>query len=372
MGSAITFHLVRRGARVLALDQFALAHDRGSSHGVTRIMRHAYYNAPTYVPLVKRAQSLWHELEEITGKVLFVPTGGISLGTRGARIVRGALLSAHRFGLEHEVLDASEIQKRFPALRLSPDMVGVRDPSAGLLLAEDAIRAHVAAAQAQGAEVRFNQTVTDWRAKPTGVEVHTNRSVHLGDRLVVAAGAWMPKLVTSVPLPLAVTRQVVGWFETNDPPLYEPSRLPIWLLQPPGDHDYYYGLPRFGPPGLKVGRMHHRQPTVSPATMDRDAHNDDEAILRKCLVRYFPGANGQALALKTCMFTSTPDGHFIIDKHPAHANVLILSACSGHGFKFAPVVGEIAANLILDGQTHHDIQMFRIDRFDEMGSDPLG
>ncbi len=164
---------------------------------------------------------------------------------------------------------------------------------------------------------------------------------------------------------------MLGWFETDDPALYEPERLPIWLLQPPGNLEYYYGFPQFGPPGLKLGRMHHLQSAVTPDTLDRQANAEDEALLRRCLASYFPGANGRALDLKTCMFADTPDEHFIIDTHPQHANVTVVSACSGHGFKFASVVGEIAAGLALDGETPHDIGMFRLDRFDD-GLAPSG
>ena len=364
MGSSAAFHLARRGVRVLALEQFELAHDQGSSHGYTRIMRHAYYNAPGYVPLVQRAQTLWRELEGISGEKLFIHTGGLSLGRPDALVVRGALLAAERFGLEHEVLDAAGVQRQFPALRLSDDMIGVHDASAGFLLPERAILAHADAARAGGAEVRTQETVTGWQATPDGVEVHTRRGVYRAERLVLTAGAWMAELLADLNLPLAVTRQVVGWFEADMPALYEPDQLPVWLLQPPGDDEYFYGLPQFGPPGLKLGRMHHLQPAVTPDALKRTADESDEALLRTCLAPYFPGANGRALTLMTCMFTTTPDGHFIIDAHPRHPNVTLVSACSGHGFKFASVIGEIAADLALDGRSQHNVEMFRLGRFE--------
>ncbi len=367
MGSAASFHLARRGARVLALEQFDLAHDQGSSHGYTRIMRHAYYNAPGYVPLVQRAQTLWRELEEVSGETLFIHTGGLSMGRPDALVVRGALLAAERFGLAHEVLDASEVQRRYPAVELSEDMIGVLDPSAGFLLPERAILAHAAAARGHGADVRTRQTITGWQATGDGVEVHTEHHVYRADRLVFTAGAWMAELLADLNLPLEVTRQVVGWFEPDEPALCEPDRLPVWLLQPPGDEEYFYGLPRYGPPGLKLGRMHHLQTAVTPAALQRATDDADEALLRTCLAPYFPGANGRALELMTCMFTTTPDGHFIMDTHPRHPNVTLVSACSGHGFKFASVVGEIAAELALDGRSQHDIEMFHLDRFETGG-----
>ena len=364
MGSAAAFHLARRGVRVLALEQFELAHDQGSSHGFTRIMRHAYYNAPGYVPLVQRAQTLWRELEETSGETLFIHTGGLSLGRPDALVVRGALLAAERFGLAHEVLDAGGVQQRYPGIRLSDDMIGVYDPSAGFLRAEPATLAHAAAARARGAEVRTQEAIAGWQATPDGVEVHTENRVYRADRLVLTAGAWMAELLADLNLPLEVTRQVVGWFEADEPALFEPDRMPVWLLQPPGDDEYFYGLPRFGPPGLKLGRMHHLQPAVTPADLQRATDEPDEALLRSCLAPYFPGANGRALQLMTCMFTTTPDGHFIIDTHPRHPNVTLVSACSGHGLKFASVVGEIAAELALDGRSQHDIEMFRLERFE--------
>ncbi|MCY3784332.1 MAG: N-methyl-L-tryptophan oxidase [Chloroflexi bacterium] len=364
MGSATAFHLARRGVCVLALEQFDLAHDQGSSHGYTRIMRHAYYNAPGYVPLVQRAQTLWGELEEVSGETLFIHSGGLSLGRPDALVVRGALLAAERYGLEHEVLDAAEVARRFPAVRLSDDMIGVHDPSAGFLLPERAILAHAAAARLHGAEVRTQEAITGWEATTDGVEVQTEHRVYRAERLVFTAGAWMAELLADLHLPLEVTRQVVGWFEPDEPALCEPDRLPVWLLQPPDDEEYFYGLPRFGPPGLKLGRMFHLQHAVTPETLNRTTDDADEALLRTCLAPYFPGANGRALELMTCMFTSTPDGHFIMDAHPRHPNVTLVSACSGHGFKFASVVGEIAAELALDGQSRHDIEMFRLDRFE--------
>ncbi|MCY4113574.1 MAG: N-methyl-L-tryptophan oxidase [Chloroflexi bacterium] len=364
MGSATAFHLAQRGVRVLALEQFDLAHDQGSSHGYTRIMRHAYYNAPGYVPLVQRAQTLWRELEEISGETLFIHSGGLSMGRPDALVVRGALLAAERFGLAHEVLDASEVQHRYPAIRLSEDMIGVHDPSAGFLLPERAILAHAAAARSHGAEVRTQEAITGWKATTDGVEVQTEHGAYRAERLVFTAGAWMAELLADLNLPLEVTRQVVGWFEPDDPAICEPDRLPVWLLQPPGDEEYFYGLPRYGPPGLKLGRMFHLQTAVTPAELTRTTDDADESLLRTCLAPYFPGANGRALELMTCMFTSTPDGHFIMDAHPRHPNVTLVSACSGHGFKFASVVGEIAAELALDGKSRHDIEMFRLDRFE--------
>ena len=365
MGSAAAFHLARRGVRVLALEQFDLAHDQGSSHGYTRIMRHAYYNAPGYVPLVQRAQTLWRELEEISGERLFIHTGGLSLGRPDALVVRGALLAAERFGLAHEVLDAAGVQQRFPAIHLSDDMIGVHDPSAGFLLPERAILAHAAAARARGAEVRTRETVTGWQATADGVEVHTQRGVHRAERLVLTAGAWMAELAADLKLPLDVTRQVVGWFEPDTPALFEPDRFPVWLLQPPGDEEYFYGLPRYGPPGPQAGA--HVSPPVGgvaghAATDNGRGRRDAPAQLRGALLSW--RQRPRALQLMTCMFTTTPDQHFIMDAHPRRPNVTLVSACSGHGFKFASVVGEIAAELALDGQSRHDIEMFRLARFE--------
>ncbi len=191
MGSAAAFHLARRGARVLALEQFDVAHDQGSSHGVTRIIRHAYYNDPEYVPLVQRAQELWGELEDVSGETLFVQRGGLSTGRTDARVVRGALVSARRYGLEHEVLDAAEVRRRFPAVHVSDDMIGVFDPSAGFLLAEGSILAHVTGARSHGAEVLTRQTVTGWTATAGGVEVQTEGGAYRAEKLVLTAGAWM-------------------------------------------------------------------------------------------------------------------------------------------------------------------------------------
>lgn len=362
MGSATVAELAARGARVLGLDRAGIPNDQGSSHGVNRIIRLAYAEDPRYVPLLRRAYQRWRELEARLGEPILVSTGGLDIGRPDSDTITGSLSSAREHALEHELLGAAEVNHRYPGLALPDGLVAVYQPDGGFVLSERAIAGHARLALEAGAELHGHEPVIGWEAEGDSVIVRTAAGRYRAHRLVLASGAWIGKLVPRM-APLAVPeRQVLLWASTKRPELFTPAALPIFILDV--EEGLFYGFPEYGIPGLKIGRMHHRRQVVDPDGWDRSLiEPEDESVLRAATSRYLPEADGPALTLKTCMFTNTPDEHFIIDTLPEAPSVTVVSPCSGHGFKFASVIGEIAADLALEGGTDHDIEMFRIDRF---------
>lgn len=361
MGSAAVYHLARRGLRTLGLEQFDIPHERGSSHGVNRIIRLAYWEHPSYVPLLRRAYELWRELENLTGERLLIITGGVDAGLESSKTVKGALLSCELHHLTHEVLDAGTLHRRFPGYRLPGDMVAVYQPDGGFVLSERAIIAHVMAAQERGATVRARERVLDWEPQDDGVRVRTARGTYSANRLVVTTGPWAAQLVPAL-APVAVPeRQVLIWAQPLRPEYFRLGAFPVFNLEGPEGH--FYGFPVYGIPGFKFGKYHHRRERADPDHMDRDIHPEDEDVLREGIRRYFPDADGPPMALKTCLFTNSPDEHFILDTHPEVPQVCLAAGFSGHGFKFASVVGEIMADLATEGRSALDLSLFRFHRF---------
>jgi sarcosine oxidase len=361
MGSAALFHLAGRGQRVLGLERFDIPHHFGSSHGITRIIRLAYYEHASYVPLLRRAYELWRELEAQSQTRLLHITGSIDASPAGDKVFEGSLRSCELHNLPHEVLTSSELSLRFPAYRLPPETMAVLQPDGGFLVPESCISAHVMLAQARGAEVRGRERVIGWESGANGVTVTTDQGVYQADRLILAAGAWMPKLVPSLASLLVPERQVLAWLSPFRPEWFAPSHFPVFNLDIEEGH--YYGFPVFGIPGFKFGRYHHRAQAVDPDNFQRDAEPEDETLLRHFAERYFPDGAGPTLSMHTCMFTNSPDEHFIVDSLPGHPEVIIASPCSGHGFKFSSVIGEILADLVIAGETRHDTTMFGLERF---------
>ncbi len=361
MGSATCWQLARRGQRVLGLERFDIPHAMGSSHGVSRIIRLPYYEHPAYVPLLQRAYELWHAIEQATGTTLLVTTGSIDGGPEDDALFQGALASAHLHELAHEVLTGVEVNERFPGYRLSAGSRLVFQPRGGLIASERAIVAHVLAAQAEGAEIRARERVLGWEPSGEGVVVRTDKARYEAARLVLTAGAWIGELAPPLRGLATPERQVLAWLQPRRPELFTPERFPVFNIQV--EEGRYYGLPIYEVPGFKFGRYHHRGETMAADAMRREVDAEDEALLRRFGERYFPDGSGPTLALRACMFTNTPDEHFVIDRHPEHPQVVLASPCSGHGYKFCSVVGEILADLATgDGSTRHDIGFLRLDR----------
>jgi sarcosine oxidase len=370
MGSAAAYHLARRGQQVLGLDAFAPGHTRGSSHGETRIIRLSYFEHPDYVPLLRRSYALWRELQAETGAELLRLTGGIYLGPPNGELVAGALRSARQHALAHELLDAANVRHRFPQLALEDGHAALYEPEAGVLLPERCIVAHLDLAAGHGAELHHEEPVLRWDVSG-GVEVTTATTTYRAQRLVLTPGAWVPALLgADVALPLRVERNVVFWLRPRaDAALFEPDRFPIFIWETPGGH--FYGLPHVERPGVKVA-LHHTGDYGDPDTLDRTTRRADEAPVRHFVQSCIPGLDGPTESSLVCLYTLTPDGHFVIDRHPAHERVVFASACSGHGFKFASVVGEILADLATTGVATPAADFLRLARLGAGSRSPGG
>lgn len=368
MGSAAAYHLAKRGRRVLCLEQFNIGHDLGSAHGVNRIIRLAYAEHPAYVPLLRRAYVLWREIERVSKERLLFITGGIDAGPESGDIFRGSLASCLEHKLKHEVLTSRELTRRFPGFRLPKAMKAVYQSEGGFVLSERAVISYVTAGQALGAEIRAREAVRSWEVKRGRVIVYTDHGRYSAARLVITAGAWASKLALTLRRrKLAVSeRQVLIWTQPKRPELFRAGAFPVFNMEAVEDGviNRYYGMPIHGVPGFKLGKYHHRGQTVDPDTMDRACHPEDEAVLRAAIRRYFPEANGPTMAMKTCLFTNSPDEHFVLDTHPEFPQVSIAAGFSGHGFKFSSVVGEIMADFAMMGGSRwlENLDLFKIGR----------
>lgn len=361
MGSAAAHQLAARGHRVLGLEQFSPPHDRGSSHGETRVVRQAYFEHPGYVPLLQRAYQLWGELEQATGTSLLHLCGGLMMGTPDSAVVAGSLRSAREHGLPHQLLHAADIRRRWPAFQLDSDAIGLFEQTAGFVCCEDAVRAHLAAAAQAGAALHYHEPVLSWRAEGDHVSVTTARETYQAERLVITPGPWAPALLTDMGLPISVERQVLLWFQPQSGvAAYGEEQFPIYIRQErPGVESY--GFPALNGPdgGMKAAFFHSPvREVVTPESVDRTIRQEDIASLRATLRRFFPDLDGPFLRGTVCLYSMTPDQHFVIGAHPQHANVIVAAGFSGHGFKFCPVIGEILADLACDGRTRHEIGMF--------------
>jgi sarcosine oxidase len=361
MGSATLYHLARRGLRVLGLERFDLVHEYGSSHGLTRIIRLAYWEHPTYVALLRRAYELWRELEQGAGERLLHITGSVDAGPAGGPIFQGALRSSELHGLAHEVMDGRELSRRCPGYRLPPETQCLLQPEGGFLLPERCNVAHAALARSHGAELHCREPVLDWGAGGGRVWVRTPGGRHEAGRLVVCAGAWASRLLPGLDGLAVPERQVLAWLQPGRPELFQPAVFPVFNLEVEEGH--YYGFPSFLLPGFKFGKYHHRREVVDPDAWRREPEPEDEELLRSFARRYFPDGAGPTVMLKACLFTNTPDHHIILDRHPEYPEVAIAAGFSGHGYKFCSVIGEIMADLAQNGHTRHDIEFFRLQRF---------
>jgi sarcosine oxidase len=361
MGSAALHRLAVRGVRVLGIEQHEPGHDRGSSHGATRIIRLGYFEHPSYVSLLREVYPLWQELEAKIGRQLLHITGIAEIGMPESELVQGTLAAARQHALPHEVLDADALMRRYPAFRVPGDFVGVVQPDGGFLEAEPALLGLVELARAGGAAVRTNQAVRAIEPHSSGVRVVTGSDVIEASAVIVTAGARVKSLVPDLAAPLRVTRQVLAWFKPREPAMFSDDHFPVFMIESP--HGLHYGFPLDPHRGVKLGKHHHLDEAVDPDNYDRSVSPRDEHAIRVALETYIPAADGKLVAATTCLYTMAPDGDFIIDTLPGWPQVVIGSPCSGHGFKFAPLVGEILADLATRGQTKRDIARFRLARF---------
>jgi len=358
LGSAAVYHLARRGRSVLGLERFDVPNELGSSHGVTRIIRLAYYEHPSYVPLLRRSYELWRELQEAAGEQLLHVTGSLDAGPPESFVFEGSLRSCREHGLEHEVIDSAEVARRFPAYRLPAETLGLLQPEGGFLLPERCIVAHVELAHELGAVVNARERVLGWEPTRNGVLVTTDREAYEAERLVLTTGAWLGELAG---LPVVAERQVLAWLQPLKLELFAPERFPVFNLIV--EEGRYYGFPVFGIPGFKFGRYHHLEEHGDPDLLDREPTPRDAEVLRTFAERYFPDGAGPTMTLKACLFENTPDEHFLLGLHPQHEQVVVAGGGSGHGFKFASVIGEIVAELAAGESPRLDIGLLAPQRF---------
>lgn len=361
MGSAAAYHLAARGQRVLGLERHTPAHHWGSSHGQSRIIRQAYFEDPAYVPLLLRAYELWRQLERETGQELLTITGGLMLGPPDSEVVLGSIRSAQEHNLPHEILDAPQIKRRFPPLQPNAQVVALYEKQAGFVRPEAAVRAYLQRAEQLGATLHFEEPVTAWTAAPAGdgVQVTTAQGNYEAARLVIAPGAWAPEVLAGLGLPLEVQRQVMYWFDpVGGVEPFEVGHFPIYIWDC-ADGAYFYGFPAHNGlhGGVKVA-FHTFGTACTPDAIDREVHATEIERMRSYLTSRIPALAGPCLSAVTCMYTNTPDSHFVIALHPQHPQVTIAAGFSGHGFKFASVVGEILADLAIAGTTKYPIGLF--------------
>jgi sarcosine oxidase len=333
----------------------------GSSHGVNRIIRLAYFEHPSYVPLLRRAYELWRDLEERAGEQLLFITGSLDIGPAGSSVVAGSLASCREHDLPHEHLQAAEVMRRFPGYRLPDDYEAVFQGDGGFVASERAIVAAVNLAMSRGAVIRAREPLLDYAPLPGGgVRVRTAKGSYEAGRLVLSAGAWIGQHVEGLAGVAVPERQVLGWFQPRQPAKFQLGAFPVSNLK--SDLGHFYQFPVWHVPGFKIGLYHHLRETGSADALSREPTPADEAILREALSRYFPDADGDCLALRACLFTNTPDEHFIVDTLPGFPEVVVASPCSGHGYKFASVMGDILADLATGRTPAFDLSLFSIAR----------
>lgn len=360
MGSQAALELASRGRRVLGVDRHRPPHTLGSTHGRTRIIREAYFEEPLYVPIVQRAYELWRRLEERSGARLLTVTGGLMLGAPDSEVVAGARASAVEHGLPFEELSAREVRERFPAYAVPDGHEAIFEPRAGFLEPEAAVEATLALAADAGAELRFDEPVREL----DGTVLRTERAAYVADQVIVAAGPWLPELVPGLAGLFAVARQPLLWLAPREPALFAPERFPVFVWEwTPGWA--FYGFPDVGD-GFKVAVHHHGERTT-PKTVDRELRTEDERTIRELVRRYFPGGDGELREAAVCLYTNTPDEHFVIDRLPDDERVIVASPCSGHGFKFAPAIGEVLADLATGERQRFDLTPFGLSRLAAAG-----
>ncbi len=363
MGSAALYHLAQRGVRACGIERFGIAHDRGSSHGDTRIIRKAYMEHPDYVPLLHRAYDLWEELEEETGRELFLRTGLLLSGPPESEVMRGLAACYEEHNLPHEELDAEELRRRYSQLRLPADWSASFDPLGGILRVEECVRQQVAMAQRHGATLFAGEEVRSWKAEGEGVVVETERRRLSAGCMILTAGAWAVPALGELGVEMKVLRKLLFWYGGQGVEEYRREVFPCFCIGVGSGSELIYGFPAIDEWGLKITEhnISHKE-ILDPLKVNRQLEDDDESQVLQILERFFPRLKPERSKFVTCLYTMSPDENFIIDRHPEHKSVVIGAGFSGHGFKFASVVGEILADLALEGETKQPIDFLRIGR----------
>ncbi len=358
-GSAGLFHLAKKGLNVLGLEQFEQIHNNGSYHGLSRIIRMGLYEGDAYLTLAKRSFELWRELEKEYNEQILYMTGIINIGNNKSEVFKNTLNSAIKHNLDYKEMDSNEIMSNFPGFNLTSDLKGVYLKEGGFLDPEKAVKAHAQLAIKNEAKINYNEKVLSWNDNGSHIEVLTTKATYKTKKLVIAGGAWNIDLFDIPKLPLSIVRQVVGWFPSKDKSLFDKNKFPVWILQK--DENHGYGFPEYGNSGLKIGIFNHLYEKIHPDKYNKNITPEDIKLLSDFTNNFKDTEKGENY--EVCMFTNTPDTNFILDKHPSSENCIIVSCCSGHGFKFSSVIGEIISDLCQKGQTEYNIDLFNVSRF---------
>ncbi|MCE9591502.1 MAG: N-methyl-L-tryptophan oxidase [Planctomycetes bacterium] len=362
MGSATAYQLARRGLRVLGLEQFDIPHTRGAGHGFSRVIRMAYWEHIDYVPLLRRAYEAWREIEADSGQAIMHITGGVYYGRPDSELITGSLRAQREHNIAHEQLSHRQLEERYPMFRTPKDYVGMYEDAVGFIVPEQSIASYCIGALSRGAELHGHEPVLSWSSTAEGVTVRTAKAEYSARKLVFSGGAWSDRLITDLGVKLVVSRQVLGWVWPKRPEIFQYGKLPVWMMDH-GTGGVHYGFPMMpNVPGFKLA-YHKVADAVNPDRVNRDPMPGDEETFRPLLRKMIPDADGPTLAIRTCLYTNSPDGHFILDTHPRHPNVAIACGFSGHGFKFASVIGEIMADLAMHGRTDLPIGFLGLNRF---------
>jgi sarcosine oxidase len=363
MGAAACWQLAQRGVKVLGLEQFGIAHRLGSSGGISRMIRLAYYEHPDYVPLLRRAYELWEELEAASGQRVLFKTGGVYMGREDGEVAGGALAAARIHHLVHERLTRTELAERWPMFRLPDDFIGVWEPQAGFVLSEKSIALNAKLAMEAGAEIHAHETVREIRDEGAGVRVVTSKDQYLASRVVLCGGSWTSKLLSNLGVQLVVTRQPLGWVWPSQPEMFRLGDFGVWGMEAP-DGSLHYGFPALPDyPGVKIARHGRGSVVPDPDRVSRDPTPADEAEIINVIENSLPAARGPLLAMKICMYTNSPDSHFIVDRLPGRERITVACGFSGHGFKFASVMGQVLAELAVDGTSSLSVGFLGLQRF---------
>lgn len=362
IGSATVYELAKGGQDVLGLERYSIPNTMGSSHGQTRMIRRAYHEHPQYVAMIDRAYQLWERLQDEYGERLLYKTGSIAAGPRSSELVTGAARTCQEHSIPSETISGEVISKRFPGLKVPADYEVVYQADGGFLRPETATVAHTELARQFGATIKTETKVTDWQSTTNGVKVKTEEGRYEADHLVIAAGAWIGKMVESLESKVSPERQVLAWFQPENEDDFARENFPVFLISDE-EGEIHHGFPIYGRPGVKFGRHYHLHEQVDPDNMERDANEYDKKILKEAGRKYLAISDDEPLGFETCIYTNTPDRDFIIDVLPNHSNVVITGGFSGHGFKFAGVIGEIAADLVRGNDPSIDISPFKISRY---------
>lgn len=360
MGSAAISFLAARGARTIGIDAYFPAHALSSSHGDSRLIRMGYFEDPSYVPLLQRAYSNWRALEARLRTEILTITGVLQIGAEDSKIVTGTRASCKMHGLPHEVLDKMDVARRFPAFQLDDEDVAVLDPKGGYLRPEAAVMGYLKLAAQDGAVLHFGERVTAIEPGDGGVTIRSAEGHYRAKKVVVATGSWIAELIPDLKEHAVPIRQVVAWYQSQDGFATEPQRMPCFLRDEGADGSYF-GFPAIGMDSVKVGRHAHFREPIDPNQPNPPVNDRDTALLDSFIARRVPAAAGPRVSAVTCRYTMLPSEDFLLDVAPGNPNVVVASPCSGHGFKFTSVVGEILADLALQGGTSLPVAAFSFD-----------